>query len=189
MKRGEPPKRKTPLKRGGKIKSVSVKRARENRVRAKIKSQVLRTRSVCEAGQAINAVDRHHQCHRSPDDIHEPLTRARGGSITDPDNMIVVCRACHNWIHQHPKAATTVGLLIHSYTDHYDVVSENLDDRGQGKTMDSQRRENVASSQASTTNQRDSTALVLPDETVSNTKTESDNSVSDSTGQGQAVAT
>ena len=47
-------------------------------------------------------------------DGHEILTRARGGIIVDPDNIILVCRACHEWIHGHPEAATRAGLLASS---------------------------------------------------------------------------
>ena len=38
-------------------------------------------------------------------DPHEPLTRARGGSIIDKANMVALCRECHDWIHAHPKQA------------------------------------------------------------------------------------
>jgi len=48
-------------------------------------------------------------------DVHEPLTRARGGSIVDPDNAVVVCRGCHDWIHDHPEEATLKGLLRSQY--------------------------------------------------------------------------
>jgi len=44
-------------------------------------------------------------------DLHEPLTRARGGSILDPANTVAVCRSCHDWIHDNPTAATDLGLL------------------------------------------------------------------------------
>lgn len=58
---------------------------------------------MCEVGEA--------GCHGRAVDVHEPLTRARGGSITDPGNMVAVCRACHDWIHGHPEAATERGWL------------------------------------------------------------------------------
>jgi hypothetical protein len=44
-------------------------------------------------------------------DLHEPLTRARGGSFLDVGNTVAVCRSCHTWIHDNPEAAKAVGLL------------------------------------------------------------------------------
>ncbi len=44
--------------------------------------------------------------------VHEKLTRARGGSITDPENCVALCRECHDWIHAHPRQATEDGWLI-----------------------------------------------------------------------------
>lgn len=48
-------------------------------------------------------------------DPHEPLTRARGGSITDPENLTWICRGHHDWVHANPKHAHAVGLLKHSW--------------------------------------------------------------------------
>lgn len=59
---------------------------------------------VCRAG--IGGV-----CRGVADDVHEPLTRARGGSILDPANALAVCRPCHDWIHANPAEATALGLL------------------------------------------------------------------------------
>lgn len=50
-----------------------------------------------------------------PLDPHEPLTRARGGSITDPTNLLWICRAHHDWTHDNPQKAHEVGLLKHSW--------------------------------------------------------------------------
>jgi hypothetical protein len=85
----------------------------------------LAKRELCEAGAIIyqyrlgaygqTNADRLHavayRCGGLAVDLHEPLTRARGGSILDPDNTVAVCRSCHEWVHDHPKAATKVGLL------------------------------------------------------------------------------
>lgn len=53
-------------------------------------------------------------CGMRADDVHEPLTRARGGSILDPANSVPVCRSCHSWIHDHDAEATVLGLLVPS---------------------------------------------------------------------------
>lgn len=50
-------------------------------------------------------------------DIHELKSRARGGSITDLNNLVALCRSCHNWITQNPKQAHEQGWLKQSWED------------------------------------------------------------------------
>lgn len=50
-------------------------------------------------------------------DCHELLSRGRGGSETDPDNCILLCRSCHTWAHCHPAEAVELGLLIPSWAN------------------------------------------------------------------------
>ena len=61
----------------------------------------------CEARSGV--------CTGQPVDVHERLTRARGGSILDEANCMAVCRACHSYIHDNPKWATEQGFLISRY--------------------------------------------------------------------------
>ena len=44
-------------------------------------------------------------------DAHELLSRGRGGDYLDPENVTTLCRAHHDWCHDHPLEATAVGLL------------------------------------------------------------------------------
>ena len=66
------------------------------------------TTSAMEVGDRAHEVVWHgyrqmqSKCLGVATDIHEPLTRARGGSIIDRGNMIQVCRMCHDWIHENP---------------------------------------------------------------------------------------
>lgn len=116
MKRS-PLNRKTPLRSGSQLKrstpirQVSKKREKLNRARRDFVAGFLAARPRCEAQQPVMLVDRNHRCQIWSVDVHEVLTRARGGSILDPDNCRAICRACHDWIHDHPKLATEVGLL------------------------------------------------------------------------------
>lgn len=55
----------------------------------------------CEAAQAT--------------EVHELKSRARGGSITDPDNCVPLCHECHRWITEHPKQALEDGWLKNSW--------------------------------------------------------------------------
>ena len=108
------------------LRKVSKKRAKEQRIRSSMIRELVKERGDrCEAPALamINLIDRQDEhsetkvkslswgCNGWADDVHEPLTRGRGGSITDPENMILVCRSCHDWIHAHPLSASDFGLL------------------------------------------------------------------------------
>lgn len=93
--------RRTPLK------PVSAKRAVENRQRRKMADERW------PDGPPKCAVP---NCHRLADDLHEVLSRARGGSITDPTNTVPLCRGCHTVITDtEPEWAYELGLLRHSW--------------------------------------------------------------------------
>ena len=49
-------------------------------------------------------------CGSRADDLHEILSRARGGSISDPENCIPLCRTHHTWVTEHPIEAKEMGL-------------------------------------------------------------------------------
>jgi len=59
------------------------------------------------------------RCGRWADDVHEPLTRARGGGIADPANSAAPCRSCHSVLTFAPTSelnwAYCAGLLRHSW--------------------------------------------------------------------------
>lgn len=44
-------------------------------------------------------------------DMHEILTRGRGGDATDPENILCLCRTCHRWVTEHEVEARGVGLV------------------------------------------------------------------------------
>jgi len=116
LKRKTPLKSKTPLKRKTPLKPISDKRRKAAGARRTFVREQLSLRPYCEAGLKIgDYCTQHHlnagSCSKYAVDIHEPLTRARGGSIVDPENSVSLCRICHDWIHNNPKAATELGLL------------------------------------------------------------------------------
>lgn len=43
-------------------------------------------------------------------DVHEPLPRSRGGDPLDPAQCVLVCRRCHESIHQNPAHAKAAEL-------------------------------------------------------------------------------
>ena len=47
-----------------------------------------------------------------PTDVHEILTRGRGGSIIDENNVLALCRTCHHFITNEPAWATENGFVV-----------------------------------------------------------------------------
>lgn len=45
-------------------------------------------------------------------DGHEPLRRSQGGDPLDPDQVLTLCRAHHDYVHAHVAWAKSVGLLV-----------------------------------------------------------------------------
>ena len=118
MKRSTPLRNKTPLTRstpleGGKplarttrLRAQSKKRAKENRERSAMADQRFPGRDAwCVVPW----------CGRRADDLHEPLTRARGGSITDPDASEPVCRDHNHELTLEPAWGYRLSLLVHSW--------------------------------------------------------------------------
>lgn len=50
-------------------------------------------------------------------DVHEVLTRGRGGSITDARNCLTACRACHTWVTDNPRPAQCLGFVLPSWSE------------------------------------------------------------------------
>ena len=81
------------------IRAVSKKRQAEQRKRTKMLRETFGRTPSCR------------RCGRLADDAHEVLSRARGGSITDPENIVPLCRPCHDEITSHPEWATEQGWM------------------------------------------------------------------------------
>ena len=127
LRAGKPPGRharletRTGLRRGGPLRQVSAKRARENRERAAMVAATFPERPLC----VVYVLSWHNpgvipdevisRCGRWADDVHEPLTRARGGSICDPGNAEPPCRPCHDELGREPSWGYDLDLLRHSW--------------------------------------------------------------------------
>ena len=56
------------------------------------------------------------RCGTNPSvDVHEIVSRARGGSILDRSIQACLCRSCHIWLTDHPAAAEREGFSAHSW--------------------------------------------------------------------------
>ena len=90
--------------RHARIKPVSARRARENRERRAMVNRLYPERPRCACG-----------CGRLADDLHEILSRARGGSIVDPGNCVPLARYCHDKATNEDPRFYALGLVIHSW--------------------------------------------------------------------------
>lgn len=99
------------------LRPVSAKRRAENVIRRANVAAAFGQRPTCWAcgPLALAGVSRTTTgCRGWADDAHELLSRARGGSITDPANIVPVSRACHSFITAHPDLAEAAGLALPS---------------------------------------------------------------------------
>ncbi len=113
LRRSKPLERYTPLPAGAPLarrtplRAVSVKRQRENRERRAMADQRW------PDGEVPACVV--PWCRRLADDLHEPLTRARGGSITDEDNTVPLCRGHHDDLTGEADWGYELDLIVHSW--------------------------------------------------------------------------
>jgi hypothetical protein len=118
LKQGKPLERKTPLRSTGNLerktglRQVSSKRARENRERRAMKNEMF------PDGTPPCVVP---WCDRWAEDLHEPRTRARQGSITDPDNAVPTCRSHNSKLTEEPVWGYDLELLVHSWDKRSDA--------------------------------------------------------------------
>lgn len=98
------------------LSKVSKARAALNVKRRAFVKDILAERPECEAH--IPRVCSHYAC-----DVHEILTRARGGSILDPDNVLALCRDCHTFITVNPGFSQEHGFTVHAWATSADVIA------------------------------------------------------------------
>lgn len=86
------------------------------RHRSKKTARTYRTERIPLVIAMLEAHPACQRCHTArSSEVHEIKSRARGGSILDPDNLAALCHQCHAWITTHPKDATAEGWLRHSW--------------------------------------------------------------------------
>jgi hypothetical protein len=106
VKAGGPLRRRSQMKRGGPLRFRSKKTAKKYRdERVPLVKELAEEAGICPVIGCTNVAN-------SP---HEPLTRARGGSITDPGNVVMVCWPCNQALTLEPDWGYEQGLLIHSW--------------------------------------------------------------------------
>lgn len=94
----------------------SKKKEAEYKLRRPLVEKLLSERPLCEACPTFAEYDgratyaRNRSC-----DIHEIVRRSQGGSILNEENLMAVCRPCHNRIGNHPQLAFDLGLAKHAW--------------------------------------------------------------------------
>lgn len=82
----------------------SEKRKAVEHERWRAKADYLAEHQFCEMAGSM--------CVGRPLDIHERLSRGRGGSITDPANFVALCRPCHDHVTRNPTWAEDNGWAL-----------------------------------------------------------------------------
>lgn len=99
------PLKRTPLKRSQKpIKRTAIKK------RLKVDKALKEARIVVAARSQGLCEGRTTVCTGQGEAVHHILRRSQGGQH-DPGNLLVLCTACHSWVHANPLAAVEKGLL------------------------------------------------------------------------------
>lgn len=106
MPRGEGFKRSGNPERSSSLPKQSKKRQQQNRERRAMKNAMF------PDGTPPCIVP---WCGQWADDLHEPLTRARGGSITEPDNAVPTCRGHNQELTEEPAWGYELHLLVHEW--------------------------------------------------------------------------
>lgn len=84
------------------IRKISRKRAAQNRVRARLRLEMVG--KPCEAQL--------EGCAYTGTEHHEPGKRSQGADPTDPAQMVWVCRICHDHIHRNVAESVRNGWLL-----------------------------------------------------------------------------
>lgn len=96
------------MKRSGRIRPVSKKRAAQNLAREECRQTVLARDRQCR-GAGITPV----LCGRTATEVHE-LGRGpyRRDCFLEPDLCLGLCRWCHQWVTEHPLDAQELELAL-----------------------------------------------------------------------------
>lgn len=100
-KRQEEPR---PARKAG-LKSVSSKRAKENRIYTERRKAFLIANPTCDAHHALVALD---SCAPATEVHH---MAGRGKNFLNEDTWLPVCQGCHLTIHAHPNTARELGFI------------------------------------------------------------------------------
>jgi len=107
----ESSKRQGQRRRGSTVPQQSDRRKVAQRELTPVKQQRVADHPNCEA--ALEDI-----CTRQSFDADHVLPRGRSGSdedLTEYENLRALCRACHDWLGEHPKEAANLGMRLHAW--------------------------------------------------------------------------
>lgn len=94
----------------------SKKTEQKYRLRRPLVEKLLSDRPYCEACPVFAQHDGLVTYVRNmSNDVHEIVRRSQGGSILSEDNLMTVCRKCHQRIGNYPQLAFELGLAKHAW--------------------------------------------------------------------------
>lgn len=94
----------------------SAKKEAEYKKRRPLVQKILSERPMCEACKILAVYEsKVTYVHKPSVDAHEIMPRSAGGSILDENNILALCRDCHNWVTTHPLEAQNMGLSLPSW--------------------------------------------------------------------------
>lgn len=94
----------------------SKKKEAEYVIRRQVVSRLLSERPFCQACPVFARHDgKVTYVRQGSVDIHELIRRSQGGSILEEENLLAVCRDCHNRIGREPQLAFDLGLAKRSW--------------------------------------------------------------------------
>ncbi len=100
LTRKTPLRSKTPLKRGGRLRGASPKRAKQYREYDKVKGAYLALHPQCERCKNKKSTDIHHKAGRV------------GQWLCKYEYFAALCRECHDWVHANGRDARKLGWII-----------------------------------------------------------------------------
>lgn len=93
------------------IRKKSAKRELQDELRRPFVRRILEQYPWCQACPVFAQHDELAVYTRFPSqDVHELIRRSQGGSVLDENNVLAVCRKCHNRIGNYPALAFDLGL-------------------------------------------------------------------------------
>jgi 5-methylcytosine-specific restriction endonuclease McrA len=98
------------------VRRRSKKKEAEYVIRRQVVSRLLSERPFCQACPVFARHDgKVTYVRQGSVDIHELIRRSQGGSILEEENLLAVCRDCHNRIGREPQLAFDLGLAKHGW--------------------------------------------------------------------------
>jgi 5-methylcytosine-specific restriction endonuclease McrA len=96
----------------------SKKKQDEYKLRVPLVKRLLAEKPYCEACPVFASHDNLTTYVRNKSvDIHEIVRRSQGGSILEEENLLAVCRKCHQRIGNYPALAFELGLAKHGWEE------------------------------------------------------------------------